>query len=264
MSTIILSGLNIYNIFKSFDLISISESSNIQDKIDDGENLVEINLQENSFSVNDRKTTLIDELISDINDKSSIGKETVSFLNQIKHPVKCISVSVDVNQYSIPCFWCRHSFDSIPVACPIKYCPHTAVKKYISDITNSSYTIKEKISEEVSQKILSDKKISISPGNYYITDGVFCSFNCCMAFIEDNKHNPLYDNSKMLLVMMYSDMLNDKRKNITIIPAPHWRLLKDIAGGIYDIKKFRENFSKVSYIPHGISIRYLYEENIKL
>ena len=47
-------------------------------------------------------------------------------------------------------------------------------------------------------------------GEYYETDGIFCSFNCCQSYINDNKHIRLYDNSHMLLLKMYNDLMELK------------------------------------------------------
>ena len=48
--------------------------------------------------------------------------------------------------------------------------------------------------------------------NYYETDGCFCSFNCCLAFINDNVHNAMYSSSKHLLMKMYYDIFNKVEK----------------------------------------------------
>ena len=39
----------------------------------------------------------------------------------------------------------------------------------------------------------------IDKKDYYITDGIFCSFNCCLAFIN-NTNDKLYHDSLNLLL----------------------------------------------------------------
>jgi hypothetical protein len=109
--------------------------------------------------------------------------------------------------------------------------------------------------------------ININNRDYYSTDGIFCSFNCCKAFIKENKHNKLYENSDILLTKLYQDMYNVK--NIVINPSPHWRLLIEY-GGYLTIQQFRDNFNKTTYESHGVirntdifkPIATLYEEKL--
>ena len=109
--------------------------------------------------------------------------------------------------------------------------------------------------------------ISIKDNQYYETDGVFCSFNCCLAFVLDNKHNRLYDNSERLLIKIHNKLMNSV--NSIINPSPHWKLLKEY-GGHLDIDKFRNNFNKIEYIYQGVNkseicfspLITLYEEKI--
>ena len=74
----------------------------------------------------------------------------------LKKNHKCIIHLYDLIGKPLPlntdiyCFWCKHSFNSIPIGCPLSY-----------DNTN----------------------------DIYITDGLFCSFNCTLAYINDNSHN---------------------------------------------------------------------------
>ena len=111
--------------------------------------------------------------------------------------------------------------------------------------------------------------IKIDKEEYYITDGIYCSFNCCKEFINDNKHNNLYEQSNNLLIKLYKDMNNQSVKNIKINPSPHWRLLKEYGGHLI-IEEFRENFNKCTYDFHGNlnsqilfkHIGYLYEEKL--
>ena len=79
---------------------------------------------------------------------------------------------------------------------------------------------------------------------YYLTDGIFCSFNCLIAYIYDNSHDAFYSESKMLTYNMYKDIVGKETKKIKA--APHWRLLKEY-GGPFSIIDFRKSFNVSEY-----------------
>jgi hypothetical protein len=200
--------------------------------------------------------------------------EVISFLDESKRIHTChlslidFQSRMDINLLRYHCFWCRHPFNTRPIGCPIKYVPSQAEKKYHSHISRDTYTIKEDVTNKRIKNLNTTEEITIKLGEYYETDGVFCSFNCCKSWIDDNKHNRLYDMSAVLLTKMYNAMLGTK--TIVISPAPHWRTLEQY-GGHLNILKFREGFNKIDYkyhgttktipnfIPHGT----LFEEHIK-
>ena len=126
----------------------------------------------------------------------------------------------------IRCFWCRHSFDTIPIGCPIDY-----------------------------------------KNNTYITDGIFCSFNCCLSFINDHQTLNIYEKSHKLLLNMFKTCFDSTK----VEPAPSWRILKSF-GGHLTIDEFRDKFYKTEYIsnenyinnlPKTLPIGWLFEERIK-
>ena len=100
-------------------------------------------------------------------------------------------------------FWCRHTFPYRPIGCPISY-------KSL-DYSNNIIVKLQKIigtQESICKRQLDDCKeihdnkfytLEVQPSNYYLVDGLFCSFNCCFSFIQENKHNPLYSKSESLL-----------------------------------------------------------------
>jgi hypothetical protein len=151
----------------------------------------------------------------------------------------------------IKCFWCRHSFDTDKISCPINYNNNQLEKNYYSEITKDRYVIKENIDNDkydCTLKKLKDinsknKGINLVKKDFYMSDGVFCSYNCCLAFINDNKHNCFYSNSKSLLLNIYRNLYGKDKK---LFPAPSWRLLKDY-GGNATIEQFRECFNNVNY-----------------
>jgi hypothetical protein len=221
-----------------------------------------------------QNSTKIDDLIM-----NNHTPEVISFLDESKHLRKCNVSMVDFEKDTdheemsfYNCFWCRFSIpDNIKVlGCPLKYVPHQVVKSYYSEISKDKYTIKENITynrlEELEET--KDKRFKLIKRGYYMTDGAFCSFNCCMAYINDNKTNPLYRDSHILLLKIYNSIHHVHINDIDI--APHWRKLINYTGDL-TIEQFRHNFNKVEYIDHGItmnfptcySIKTLFEENLK-
>lgn len=209
--------------------------------------------------------------------------EVISFLDESKRLHVCQVSMIDmnsrmnVNLLRYHCFWCRHPFDTLPIACPIKYVPSQLEKTYTSNITKDSYTIKENITTNLREKLQKNEKkdkasqvenISIKYGEYYETFGIYCSFNCCKAWINDNKHIRLYDHSDILLMKMYNNIMGTK--TVVINPAPNWILLEQYGGNL-NIMKFREGFNKIDYeyhgytknIPNFLPLGSLFEEKIK-
>lgn len=205
---------------------------------------------------------------------------TFSFLDESKKDHHCVVTMLShFNENNLPkhtllhCFWCRHSFSSHPVGCPIKYNPHRLIKTYDSEITKDTYTLRENISShqlEDGKEYYMREKIEFFNRDYFVTDGVFCSFNCALAFILDNKTNPLYIFSANLLMKMYYETYSES--SIPLEPAPSWRLLATY-GGHMSIEDFRKNFSKVEYqdidnilvnFPQSKSIGILFEKQIKI
>jgi len=218
-------------------------------------------------------TTKIDEL-----DIVKRTPEIISFLDESKRMRKCTVSMIDfqsqqlVNQAKkrYKCFWDRNTIpDNVqPIGCPIKFVASKATKSYHSEISKENYTIVENVTDKKARNLdqKKDPRISVEQKSYYQTDGIFCSFNCCMAHIQapENKHNSLYRHSESLLLKMYKD-LNPDDAMIEIVPAPNWRTLEEF-GGHLTIEQFRESFNKVNYVDHGIiclSIGRIYEDQLK-
>jgi hypothetical protein len=143
---------------------------------------------------------------------------------------------------NICCFWCRHTFNSSSIGCPIRYVNSIMEKTYTSNITNEKYFMKENLTSQkfnVIQSLKNDVNRILYEKNYYLVDGIFCSFNCVAAFIQDNKKNPLYKESYALMKSLYFDLMGFHMKSL--YNAPHWRLLKSY-GGHMSIEEFRKSF----------------------
>lgn len=255
----LLKNINISDIDKTYNIVSFE--SNISEK-DVPEHITKIS----DLSNNSKNKT----------------QDIISFLDESKKEHNCMVSMIDIHNnkpvnnriQKYNCFWDRYPIplDIHPIGCPIKYVNHNIIKTYFSEISKDSYTIKEDISNRKLQEIKKDKNITSNPNikivenGYYLTDGCFCSFNCALSYILDNKHNIMYEDSTYLLLKMYNEMYN--KKITTIIPAPSFRVLS-ISGGNVDIKDFRNNFNKIEYSMHGTvipkckSLGYLYESSYK-
>ena len=103
--------------------------------------------------------------------------------------------------------------------------------------------------------------------NTYIVDGIFCSFNCILAFI-DSTSDFIYNDSYRLLNGIYYDLFDLTLDSV--VKAPSWKLLKDY-GGNKSIEEFRDNFNRIEYIdinnfitelPTQLPIGWLHQEKI--
>jgi hypothetical protein len=193
-------------------------------------------------------TTKIHDVITHDIEKSII------FLDENKKESKCVATMIELSSNNslpdstnIKCFWCKYNFDTKPIGCPIKYVNPLIEKSYVSQITKDTYYMRENIVQSKLDKISTKDnqfQIEIYPFNHYLTDGIFCSFNCVLSFIKDNNHNIFYKESYSLLHCLYYDLVG--KKIAKIIPSPHWRLLKDF-GGPFTIEEFRKNLNTIDY-----------------
>jgi len=211
---------------------------------------------------------LTDDVPYTVTKISDLESETISFQDNSKKIHTCKISMIDYNSQcetdslDYNCFWCRHSFDTKGIGCPINYVPNTIIKEYFSEISRGDYVIKEHITKNKKTKLNMKRK------NYYISDGIFCSFNCVLAFINDRSYNKLYDQSKTLIHKILKEITTDE--TFEIDPAPHWRLLNKY-GGYMSIEEFRNSFNKSYFEEYGMiqktplfrSLGWIYEEKLK-
>lgn len=146
----------------------------------------------------------------------------------------------------INCFWDRHPFSGPGIYCPIDKKLTPNIKEYISYINGKTYKIQDSLNMDDEKKT-------------YSIDSIFCSTECCLAYLEDNKHNYIYQNSLLYLLEIYPNIQEKKT-------APHWRLLQPY-GGPLTIEKFRESFSNITFTNNGIlfnPISFLFVETYHL
>jgi hypothetical protein len=212
----------------------------------------------------------------------SLGRppKAITYVDEIKNPHECLVCMLDGDGNTFldrldefkqrSCFWCRHRFSTMPLGCPVVKQPIEVVRQYRSQFTKDVYRIKDRISRArygaisapsadtslyfahhdrgSEMYLVSGSSLDAKPS--YHTDGIFCSFNCCRAYILDNQSSTLYHHSDTLLARMYTDVTGQVLAH-PITPAPSWRLLSEY-GGYLSIEDFRRGFHTVSHTFHGI------------
>lgn len=204
-----------------------------------------------------------------ITNKTNI-EETISselhYHDELRKIHKCCMSAVQYsksNEYC--CFWCRHPFSSTPIGCPIEYSPRVISRVYNSEITKDTFVVNESIASN--QEIKDQHILKTKESEHYESDGIFCSLNCTLAFAIENKHNPTYSKSVMLVHKIYNEIVENKTSSL--IPSPSWRMLKEYGGNL-SIEEFRKNFQRISYENRGIHrlafrpIAFVFEEKFKL
>jgi len=206
-----------------------------------------------------------------------------STIDEAKSDNLCFVTMYDVlsneklpRETKLHCFHCRHSFQNIPLGCPIEYKNNKVYKNYYSEVTKNHYILQESVTEDNSNSTQEDSKFYQSETqkmSYYMTDGIFCSFNCCLSYIIQNKSNPLYKQSIFLLYKIYRDLFCiHNETSFEIKQAPDWRLLESY-GGSLSIENYRKNFYKIEYkdqheylknIPTFRSIGHVFQKKINL
>jgi hypothetical protein len=121
---------------------------------------------------------------------------------------------------NLSCFHCRHPFNTSPIGIPIQY-----IRKKPDNIKSNSKQIE-------------------GVNDYFLTYGIVCSFPCCLAFVKEHTHNPLYRQSKSLLFMLYHKIYGTTLK---IKAAPSWECL-EVYGGNLKIEEFRKSFCSCNYV----------------
>ena len=227
------------------------------------------NIIENKFGFRENGNIFSSKNTTKIENIQDKTVEFINFVDDIKRNRKCL---IAMNGKGKNCFWCRHPIynsSHCGIGCPVSHSSSILTKTYLSEISHDMFSIKEHITEEKTKVFQnnSDPRIKIDKHDYYETYGFFCSFNCCMAFIEDNKHDAMFVNSKFLLLKIYADYTNNIDID-DINPAPSWKLLSDY-GGMLSIEEFRNSFNNIDYKEYGTyisekKIGVLVEKNLRV
>jgi len=206
--------------------------------------------------------------------------ETIKIVDEMKRPKELLAYPCppETEPRTVRrCYWDHHVFDGPSIFCPLNYVPKQVAKKGQNEIKTrigntlattrlattdsviNSYTIRENISK---YKDVSDHKNLIEVTDaYYEVDGVFCSPECCLAFINNEKSKAggsQYADSERLL---YSMLELSSR----IFPANSYRLLKEYGGNL-TIEEFRSKNKGSKYKCHGttVLVSHLFEKKLNL
>jgi len=207
-----------------------------------------------------KHSTTIDEIIRINKDPR---RRHFSFLDNNKKTKHCVMTMTSAIGKKIPdktdnlCFWCKHKFDTSPIGCPVSLrepicdiVSHNAVfDKTVTRTRTLSNHENTYIREHDEIKTLRDCGNDVHiKGNVkeFITDGIFCSFNCIKAFINDNRSDNLYSRSDSLLSLLYKYCTGSYYDG-RITPAPDWRLLSGF-GGHLTISEFRKSFDTINFV----------------
>ena len=123
-----------------------------------------------------------------------------------------------------PCHWCGYNFQTAPIGCPLRYLP--------DDINNQTFL-----------RYLQERNMDSSTTDLFETEGLFCSFPCCKAYIMDNRFSNKYKRSISLLYLLYFKVYGVR---MNIPRAPHWKLLERWCGSM-TIEEYRNSFCRLVY-----------------
>lgn len=84
----------------------------------------------------------------------------------------------------------------------------------------------------------------------YMTYGVFCSYNCILAFVMQRDDDPLFTNSRRYLSIIAS---KENGCLVDIIPSPPIQVMRAY-GGIITSEQYKTELGKVAYIANGTTI----------
>ena len=200
--------------------------------------------------------------------------EKIKIYDEIKHAKELWTCPRNIKETSttIRCHWDHHTFDGMGIFCPLAYRPKQVAKIGLGEVKQrpgigvadsnlNGYVIKENIPKSKDISTLLNKNLLEITDAYYEVDGVFCSPECCLAYINDEKTkvggSKFMDSERLLHFML----------GVTskISPANNFRLL-NAYGGNLTIEQFRKNNKSIKYEYYGttVLISHLFEKKINL
>lgn len=245
-STLYYDTINNFNDYFNEHINSdIINCNNIQNS-----NIVE-NINTEKINENNVNYTSINKL----NFTSLKTEPTLTFIQKDKFKLYNYNIMLDTqsekflnNESKIPCYYCRRKFDFVTLGIPIKYYPsiyiivdnNSQTSKYSFNYKENTIRLNKSEKERILNMIKKNKDIisehkehKIITRNFFETDGIFCSFNCMVSYIEENSYNPLYQNSYSLIYLMYKQIFGEYPSQ-SFIRSPSWKLRKEYGGPLDD------------------------------
>ena len=261
------------NILHENSSFSLNSTVNIYE--DESRKDLSINLQnikiENKVYKNDNQTTETNSnytSINKLNFTNLTNEPILTYIQKDKFKLYNYNIMLDTtsqtflnSNMNIPCYYCRRVFDFCPLGIPIRYYPSVYILKdgnILKDNNNShslkySFNSKENVvklnknDKERLIKILTNNPNTLNiesknshkiiTKNFFETDGIVCSFNCMVSFINDN-YSPIYQNSSHLMYLMYKQIFGEYPTQ-PFVRSPSWRLRKEY-GGILDDEDYNK------------------------
>jgi hypothetical protein len=164
-----------------------------------------------------------------------VTSEDLPYLRCINMQKMEVSPPLDLTK-TYKCFWCTDLIEEgTPVGCPLSIVKHQELTLNTSNDLAYNLTTELPASAE------------------FLTEYLFCSFNCCKAFINLNQAKPKYKDSNRLLHLMY--LYNNTQpsllKQVQIAPAP-CKSLKIEYGGHLTTAQYKNSFCKDLYHDLGV------------
>lgn len=172
------------------------------------------------------------------------NEQTFSFLDESHKFVLTMqdSVKQQVLRGSV-CFWCHHGFGTAPIGVPLTYRHPHLTRAFTSNNTRETYTLKHQITRQT----LAEIEPETAPSKcVYETEGVFCSFQCALAYVHEHSAHPRMLHAEFLLRKMRNDAFGGACADKPLRPAPHWTLI-DCYGGPLTIDAFRASTEHYRY-----------------
>jgi hypothetical protein len=196
------------------------------------------------------------------------SNEKIKIYDELKHFKELWTFPTNIrseNNNTLRCYWDHHTFEGTIIHCPISYRPRQVAKKgqnelkiKNNDVHINNFVIKENISKN---KDISNLNVVEVTDAYYEVDGVFCSPECCLAYINEEKSKAggsKYTDSERLLHFMLG-------LTTRIFPANNFKLLIEYGGNL-TIEQFRKKNKSIKYEYYGttVPISHLFEKKINL
>lgn len=168
-----------------------------------------------------------------------------------------------LTQQELPLKWegcccaCHLEIRSRPLGCPLRYIPSELIHTFTSEFSKGPISQVKKLSRREIMKYKYDPpgpEYRLVERDYYETIHVFCSFNCIVKHIEDNRHLTLYKDSMKEVFNLYFDFFAER---ITRIPAAPSFLLRKKYGGELSDEDFRKSFKNLIFVDAGAVCRKL-------
>lgn len=194
----------------------------------------------------DNECTNINDLL---HERGSMSKRTVTFFDSRKSKIKLWGNMIDIAQNGAlplyttkPCWWCRSTFKTLVLGCPIFY-----------------YNSEDPAKKSLVLEHFQEGNLPTDCGtDFFGTEGIFCSFTCIKSYILDEISRTKmsrYQKALTLLTLLRLKLTGE----LAVTPtADSWKVLIDW-GGHLTPSEFRASTGLLEY-KNTVNIRrpYMY------